>query len=317
MLAQRAKYEPSRHSYVAGMKNVAYLVGIVRNISPTHFYLQTTNNKNLQLPIYLPSFVKLPPWIKEGSSIKIIARVVGLGRDEELKRRKFAVVAVGFDRPNVLELPNAQAWQKRVPETADEDKTTKPFGSGYRPSSAANQVKIAGFVYAMDVREPVIDEETGETTSPRLLITVRQGADLESMFDVTYYGHLASYVAGRIKRGHPYYFEGRYRVRPIETGKMSEDGRPIIRHEPYIHVEPPQTPTVEDILFLGDENQTPNWVREMLQKTTARSVVGASNPSARTAQATPAPARHSFHEPVAAPAAPSAAEIEAARSLLG
>lgn len=323
ILGLRAKHDQARHSYIAGMKNVVYLAGIARSVSDTRFYMQLTNNRNLQLPVYLPSGVRRVDKLKEGAKIKVIGHVIGMGKTPE-GRREFAVVAVGFDRPNVLEMPGVDAWNKAVPPKADEDKDTKPFGSGYRVQSAANQVKIAGFVHAMDVREPIYDEESGQTTSPRLLITVRQHEDPDRMFDLTYYGHLASYVAGRIKRGHPYYFEGRYRVRLHETGETSEDGRPIVRQEPYIHIEPPQTPTVEDIMFLGNEERTPSWVREILQKSSARTVVGEAG--AGKASAPSAPVRHSFHEtPVlealppqrATPANVSAAELEAARALIG
>lgn len=322
LLPVAAKRTPDRHQYTAGMKNVAYLVGVVRDVSRSHFYLQMTNNENLRLPVYFPSNGARPSWFREGQFAKVIGRIVGDGKDDN-GRRRFIVVALQYDRPNVLELPNFDAWRKQVPAQSTEDKVFKPFGSGYRPTSVCNQVKIAGFAHAMEVREPMIDEESGKETSARLVITLRQHADPDSMFDVTYYGHLAPFVASKIKRGQAYYFEGRYRVRLHETGdKRESDGRPIVIQEPYIHVEPPQAPTVEDIMFLNDPARVPKWVREMVESSRARSTVGNGDVRPRrdaAGQAASAAPEGPEGPAAAAPASSDVtqAERDAVRNLLG
>lgn len=285
MLSLAARLKADRHQYVGGLKNIAYLVGYVRHVSKTGFLLQMNNSENLMIPIRFSPGGKLPRDFRDREPLKVFARLIGV-REAEMRRTYLA--AVRFERPNVLELPNAGAFRGAVHEQSSEDDKFRPYGSGNTPSAASNQAIVAGYVAGYSVREARVTED-GSQINGRLLIDVQQSGDPDRIIQVRLYGARYAAVAARLRMGMALLFYGRIRTDLIPTGRKDEtSGKDIVMPYAYMQVEVPEIPTEADILFLDRLEQTPQWVRDMAEAAKARprrSVVdgGASAPAVAAA----------------------------------
>lgn len=294
LLSRDSRRDPQRHQFHAGMRNVAYLAGYIREPTPTSFKLQLTNNENLLLPILLPPGVRLPERFSPRMPIKCVCQVRG-GTHPTTGARMPIVYARSFERPNILELPIKSAFEKRVPPEAPNDETFKPFGSGFRPTDSCNQVILAGYVAGIDLRRPSVGED-GTTGNGKCVLLVRQTKNEAEAIPVTMYGKWVDQVHEQLRPGMPVYVEGKYRVRPVPTGEPAgEDGKVPVTAEPYLHVDPPQMPGEDDIVYLRDGVPRPDWLDQMietLQRQRRRPVApgnGAATPLAATPVAVPRP----------------------------
>ncbi len=281
MLSLAARSKADRHQFVSGFKNIAYVVGYVRHLSKSGFLLQMNNSENLMIPIRFAPGQKLPRDFQERDPLKVYAQMVGL---KEGDTRRTYLVARRFDRPNVLELPNARAFLGAVHRESTEDTKFKPYGSGNSASTASNQAMLAGYVAGYSVREARVTED-GSEINGRLLIDIQQTEDPNRIIQVRFYGARYSAVASRLRVGMALMFYGRMRTDVIPTGRKDETtGKDIVMPYAYMQVDVPEIPNEGDILFLDRPDQMPNWVKTL------------------SAQAQSRPKRSLASEKVAAPA---------------
>jgi hypothetical protein len=275
-----ARLKADRHQYVGGFKNIAYLVGYVRHISKTGFLLQMNNSENLMIPIRFAPGKKLPRDFNDRDPLKVYARMIGIKNGDI--RRTF-LVASRLDRPNVLELPNADAFRAKVHAQSSEDASFKPYGSGNTPSNASNQAMLAGYVTGYSVRESRITED-GSEINGRLLIDIQQLGDPDRIIQVRLYGSRYAAVAARLRIGMALMFHGRIRTDVVPTGeKDPQTGKDIVRHMAYMQIDVPELPTETDILFLDRPEQTPAWVKSLEEQATSRGKRSTSTAPARAA----------------------------------
>jgi len=265
LLSVAARSVPAKHQYYRGFKNVAYLTGHIHSIEGNTIWLQLTNNLNLRVPVIVPPGIRLPRPFKVHEAIKMICQIQP--HKESDGEAGVRVYARSFERPNVLELPNKSAFEKAVPERAREDTEFRPYGSGYRASNACNQVKIAGMVVGISTRKADTGPDGEIAQSGACTILLRQDADDENVIPVKYYGKLAETVASYIKPGDLIYANGKYRVKPIETDQIGDDGKPEVVRIPFIQIEEPALPTAIDIVYLDQtRHRFPEWMTKMHER---------------------------------------------------
>ena len=267
MLSLSARMKADRHQYLHGFKNVAYLVGYIRHINANGFFLQMTNSENLMIPVTFQAGRKLPRGYSEFDPVKVYARIV-------VKRDNWAdpeimLVIVRLDRPNVLELPGAAAFYGQVHEQSTETKHFKPYGSGNSASKACNQVMIAGFVSGYDLR--LVNPKYGASSNERLIIKLQQTADPEEAIPVRIYGRDLGRIASRLRNGMALLFWGDIRTGLNPTGDQdSETGKDKMVSRVEVRVTTPELASDNDIVFLGNPEMTPKWVKDLAEKTSAR-----------------------------------------------
>jgi len=263
LLSQDSRRDPQRHQYCAGMKNCAYLAGYVRDRTAhgNSFRIQLTNNENLLLPVLLPPGIRLPEEFRERAPMKSICQIRG-GKHPVTGEQIPVVYARSFSRANILELPRKSAFEKRVPPEAPDDASFKPFGSGFRPTDACNQVVLAGYVAGIELRRPSVDGD-GKEINGRCTILLRQSRHPEEAIPVTMYGKWTEQVVEIVRPGMALFVEGKYRVRPVKYGEAGADGKQPVIAVPYIHVDPPQLPGEDDIIYLRPGVKEPDWLIEL------------------------------------------------------
>lgn len=283
MLSLDARTNQKAYSYVAGMLNVAYLVGFARNIESkrTGFLLQQTNNLNHALPITLAPNTKLPHNLMEGEPVKVIAHVYG--KRLESGERTCVIDAISFERPTILEIPPSMAWSQFLPEGAPQD-AFNPFREGIvaEPSEGdlesvneverervrlgknANLMYCAGFV---DNYMFGVDKE-GKIQRDCLIMLLRQHAEHDKCIPIRHYGkYAAPYKRAMAEErksvaqvGFPLLVEGqlRVRVKPLEDAK---DGviTPVEKTI-YVHCPHPQVATRKEIVL------RPQWMTELFER---------------------------------------------------
>lgn len=307
MLSLTARSKADRHQFVGGFKNIAYLVGYVRHVSKGGFLLQMNNSENLMIPVRFAPGKKLPRDFREKDPMKVYAQMVGI---KEGDSRRTYLVARRFDRPNVLELPNARSFRGTVHEQSTEDEKFRPYGSGNSASTASNQCMLAGYVAGYSVREARVLED-GSEVNGRLLIDIQQTEDPNRIIQVRLYGARYSAVASRLRVGMALVFYGKINTDVIPTGRKDEaTGKDIVMPYAFMKVELPEIPNEGDILFLDRPEQMPKWVKNL----TEQSAVGRVKRSVTSAAAAPSttaePAQESAPAATAGPS-PQAAQNEA------
>jgi hypothetical protein len=267
MLSLSARMQADRHQYLHGFKNVAYLVGYIRHINANGFFLQMTNSENLMIPVTFQAGRKLPRGFSEFDPVKVYARII-------VKRDNWAdpeimLVIVRLDRPNVLELPGAAAFYGKVHEQSTETPHFKPYGSGNAASKACNQVMIAGFVSGYDLR--LMNQEHGEGSNERLIIKLQQSENPDEAIPVRQYGHNLGSIASRLRNGMAVFFWGSIRTGLSPTGKKDpQTDKDIMMSRIEVRVTAPELAFENEIVFLGNPEMTPKWVKELAEKSTAR-----------------------------------------------
>ncbi|MDD5471489.1 MAG: hypothetical protein PHP05_06200 [Sideroxydans sp.] len=302
MLSLSARMQADRHQYLHGFKNVAYLVGYIRHINANGFFLQMTNSENLMIPVTFQAGRKLPRGFSEFDPVKVYARIV-------VKRDNWAdpeimLVIVRLDRPNVLELPGAAAFYGKVHEQSTETTRFKPYGSGNAASKACNQVIIAGFVSGYDLR--LMNPEYGEGSNERLIIKLQQSENPDEAIPVRQYGHNLGSIASRLRNGMAVFFWGSIRTGLSPTGKKDpQTGKDIMVSRIEVRVTPPELAFENEIVFLGQPEMTPKWVKDLAEKATSRPARSVTGEDAAVRAATPVAAATQPATPSISPVQPA------------
>lgn len=284
MLSLSARMQADRHQYLHGFKNVAYLVGYIRHINANGFFLQMTNSENLMIPVTFQTGRKLPRGFSEFDPVKVYARMV-------VKRDNWAdpeimLVIVRLDRPNILELPGAAAFYGKVHEQSTETPHFKPYGSGNAASKACNQIMIAGFVAGYDLR--LMNPDRGEGSNERLMIKLQQSENPDEAIPVRQYGHNLGRIASRLRNGMALFFWGSIRTGLSPTGnKDPQTGKDIMVSRIEVRVTEPELAFENEIVFLGNPEMTPKWVKELAEKSTARPARSVTGDGTSTRAAAP------------------------------
>ncbi|QMI49797.1 hypothetical protein [Burkholderia sp. MBR-1] len=280
-LSLDAQRNPDLHQHYQGFKNILYLAGYLRRENPhaqsvpvdatRTFWMQMTNNENLSLPVVLPAGISLPKRLKDQQGLKVHCNLRGWRSDlnDRSERPQLQAYARSFNRINVLEMPALTDFQKAVPEQAPEDKTFRPFGSGYRSSGASNHVELAG-ILANKYYRPA-DENKGAA----FFGLIRQHPDPRQDIPVMYYGRLAEQLSD-IPIGAPIHVTGKFRLTDVRpTDEINPvTGKPRVIAYPVIVIDVPQQPTERDILYIQEvkgsrviwKASTPEWIFNVAPK---------------------------------------------------
>jgi hypothetical protein len=231
MLSREQRNHVDMYALRNGMRNIAYISGIARNVSARSGYIQQTRNLNQLIPFELDGTDSMPGWIREGAVIKIIARVTGrlVRRNDDSdskggQQREMVLRVMKFEVPSVLEMPPEAAWAMSVPKGAPSNDETPEDGKHGLPfSKGSNLVEIAGFVSGVLLRKAGVPGPDGKRPSGCLLLNIQQTKNPDEAIPVRVYGKLTEAIESKIKLGSPVYIQsGEARIDVKETGVMLE-----------------------------------------------------------------------------------------------
>ncbi len=270
-LSRSAIHNRTQHEFVGGFLNVAYQTGYVHSWDPDKglLMLLQSNNVNNALPIQVPPSVKAPVYLRKHLPIKVVGYLTGaqLQQDGGYSAR---LLARGFTRPTVLELPNANAFRK--PPTGEQSVTEggevfKPYGSGNILKQSGNVVEVAGIVVAWEKKiiqpSPVAPE--GATYYE---VIVRNASNPRQAIPVRLYKSAAAQTLQSIKTGMPVVILGKYRVGVVpaldgDQQIVNENGELQFRRVAYIDGQLPMLAGETEILDLAPGRELPSWATEL------------------------------------------------------
>jgi hypothetical protein len=260
MISREQAAREANYSYKAGMKNIAYIAGILRLRQEKEGFIQQTNNLNQMIHFVCEDGAKIPASYRDGQPIKIFARMqmrmVGDVATIEL-------IALFFDTPTIMDMPPREAWEQSLRFGVPTDNVRPPDFrpeesklQGWKVSDAGNSAKLAGFVSSWTFEKPKTEAGNG-----CLIIRVRQTKAAEDLMTVRCYASQARAYAARLSVGMPLYFEGRISVDIKNTGDAANaDGvLPVTKHQ-YLRVSKLYSATNEHI------SVQPDWVLQMIEQ---------------------------------------------------
>lgn len=267
MLSREQRNHVDMYALRNGMRNIAYISGIARNVTARSGFIQQTRNLNQLIPFELDGSDTMPGWIREGAVIKIIARVNGhvLKRSGEPDakggglQREMALKVMKFEVPSVLEMPPEAAWAMSVPKGApSSDETPEEGKHGLPFSKGSNLVEIAGFVSGVLLRKAGVPGPDGKRPSGCLLLNIQQTKNPDEAIPVRVYGKLTEAIESKIKLGSPVYIQsGEARIDVKETGVILEGGIAEVTKVLYVKSQGLFIATRDHIM------QQPQWAIEL------------------------------------------------------
>ena len=262
MLSREQRNHVDTYAFRNGMRNIAYISGIARNVTGRTGFIQQTRNLNQMIPFELDSGDQMPAWVSDGKVVKIVARVtarVVKKKDESDPKsaalRETVLRVLKFEMPSVLEMPPEAAWAMSVPKGAPTNDDTPEDGKHGLPfSKGSNEVKIAGFVSGVMYRKAGVPGPDGRMPSGCLHLLIQQTKNPDEAIPVRVYGKLSEATEGRIKLGSPVFVQqGEARIDVKETGVMLEGGIAEVTKTPYIKSQGLFVATRDHIM------QQPDW----------------------------------------------------------
>ncbi len=269
MLSKEQSRIESMYAYRAGMLNNAWIAGIARSVTRHEAFIQQTNNKNTMIHFTVDAPDLIPSWVKDGSPIKINARLHGERIDNEPVVR---LQALAFDRPSIIDMPAREWWDFQakegvplddiVPEGLP-DLASKMGGKseGFQINDTGNMVRVAGFVSGFVLEPPGVLRPDGTVSSGCVVLSLRQVKDINDVIPIRVYGSKAAVLTRRLVIGMPVSIAGKIRVRIKETGAPAgPDGILPVRKCLYVHT---------NMISIADKSQIhsePDWAKEMVKE---------------------------------------------------
>lgn len=182
--------KPHTYAYVAGCRNVAWLVGRVQSIDSANRTLKITRTgEDSIIPIELERGDRIPDDLREGDAVKLICHIYsGLkeGNEEDVKAgRHCRLVAKHIGRPTLLDMRPKDDFSGGVAEATVFDSFDLP--EAFTPVS--NSLELAGFVDGT----PVLVRDK-EHEKDRMVFMLRQANNPQSLIPVEITGkHAALY----------------------------------------------------------------------------------------------------------------------------
>lgn len=274
MSIEQQRYR-EQYAFKAGLINICDLVGLARNVDARTgvAWMQQSNNMNHMIPIRLKHGDRFPSWFKDGAQAKIRARIMpGLEGTE----RTCVIQPIGFDFPNVIDLPPQKAWEMQIREGVPTD-GTKPseFGPAtaqekFEAGGTSNDVWLAGYLAGMVLEPPGAIRPDGGRNDGLLVLGIRQTANPDDIIPVRLYGPKVKAVAKNLTIGCPLLVKGRVEVRLKNVGEKDEvTGIIPVQRFPFIRTAMLRNPQPKVHILVG----TPAWALELQQahaKSTAR-----------------------------------------------
>lgn len=267
MSIEQQRYR-DQYSFKAGLLNICDLVGLVRQVDTRSgvAWLQQSNNMNHNIPIRLRQGDRFPIWFQEGASAKVRARILpGLEGTE----RTCVVQPIGFDFPNVIDLPPQRAWEMQIRAGVPTD-GVKPteFGPAsqqerFEAGGSSNMVSIAGYLAGMLVEPPGAPRPDGGRNDGLLVLGIRQTANPDDIIPVRLYGAKVKTVAKALTIGCPLLVMGRVEVRLKNVGDKDETTGIIpVQRYPFVRTSMLRNaqPKIHIIV------DTPAWAVELQQQ---------------------------------------------------
>lgn len=211
------------YAYVNGFRNAAWLTGYVEEIKDNCLFISQNGYRNTAVLVFFDEKTK-PKGVKVGGAVSIICRVLGQKQGEN---RIPLLKALGYERPKLLNMPPASAYQIALKHNAPCSQVTptedvKTLNPKLNPNS--NVVHLAGLVEAC-VPLP-------SAKNPGLIVLIKQHRESEQSIPVRLYGGLARAYRSRLKRGMPIMIEGAARMRAEDV--VGPDGSKTTTLVPFI-----------------------------------------------------------------------------------
>lgn len=266
MLSLEQRNYVELYNKVGGMRNVAYISGLAQKITARGGFIQQTPNLNQMIPFELEGKASMPANIRDGSVIKIVARVGGRlvkpkeGADPKAPlQREMVLRVLKFETPSVLEMPPEAAWAMSVPKGAPVGEDRPEDGKHGQPfTRGSNLVEVAGFVSGVFLRKAGVPGPDGKRPSGCLHLLIQQTKNPDDAIPVRVYGKLSEAIEGKIKLGSPVYIQsGEARIDVKETGVMLEGGLAEVTKVMYVKSQGLAVATRELI------NDQPEWAIEL------------------------------------------------------
>ncbi|AOZ11176.1 hypothetical protein [Cupriavidus malaysiensis] len=267
MLSKEQQVESDLWKYRNGMVNVAWLVGVARNVTKRGGDLQQTNNLNHTIPFHLNEGDSMPSRVSDRATIKVVGRLGGekVGDDYSVVLR-----VLSFHTPSVIDLPPRRFWNQVLrpgipqddvrPDTYAEE-SVQALTGGRINEGSSNTVRVAGFVAAYRLQRAGAKKENGELSNGALLLLLRQTKDEKDLLPIMIYGRLAEAHANRIQIADALLIDGRLRVDAKPTGEPAgPDGIVPVKRRLYI-----QANTISSVDFGSEIKTVPDWAKDLYE----------------------------------------------------
>lgn len=263
MLSREQLRYDQLYAYRAGMLNNAWIAGVARHIKEREGFIQQTNNLNQMIHFTLEEGDVMPSWVKNGTAVKINARLHSgrVGTEPVVSLR-----AIAFERPSIIDMP-AREWfdfQNKAGVPTDDTRPDElPELStkleGFKVADTGNMVRVAGFVSGFILEPAGMPQADGSVSNGCVIVSLRQTKDSQDVIPIRCYGGKAQPIARRLEIGFPIYVEGKLRVRVKETGEPAgADGIIPVKKYLYVHT---------NMLSIAAKTQIqmePEWAKAMV-----------------------------------------------------
>ncbi|TXH92303.1 hypothetical protein [Thauera aminoaromatica] len=278
MIRDSQKNNPDSYSFIAGMRNVAWLAGYARNLDLEgsrirSMLVQQTNNLNLALPVSFAPEARLQSGFNETYPIKLTCHV--FGRRLENGERVAEMRAINAETPTLLDMPGLAVWDKVRPKGAPVDGFKPLSANDDQDAKGRNVVRLAGFVYSA----MLATDAEGKVQKDCLIVLLRQHEDPDKCIPIRVYGRYAAPYQKRVQPGTPVVFTGEFRVRVKKVKEAeTEDGIDEVVKYPYIHASHVRVADPNEI------RNVPDWAREQMERIRALRA-GRTQPGSKEAEA--------------------------------
>lgn len=205
--------KPHTYAYVAGCRNVAWIVGKICTIDHAKKMLTLVRDGEEEIPIYLEKKDELSSDLQPGQQVKLICHIYsGHTDDNEDARssRYVRLVAKFIGRPSYLDMRPTEDFANF---DLNEESLFEKFDLDDMYTSASNNIEIAGFV---DGRA-FFSKDQNETNS-RLIFMIRQSDKPNMLIPVEIRGKHAAMYRKAVTIGSAVYVTGSIQpVKQVDT----------------------------------------------------------------------------------------------------
>lgn len=251
--------KPQNYAYVAGCRNVAWLVGKVVSIEGTpeqgHVLWLSRQNREgeeLAFPVHMERGDRVPEGVTTGKLAKVICHLYS-GRtseeDEDLQAGRYLrLIAKSIGHPTILDVNTTEEHVSANVSTESAAIPTLELGRNTL-TAASNQAEVAGFVDG----SPTMVRDS-DNQRQRLVFMLRQAASPQHCIAVEMSGKQALAYRKKIRVGLAVMATGM-----ILTAKRADTGRlvPVFRSNSVRLAEPEQ-----DLKF----SQLPDWACDIRKR---------------------------------------------------
>ena len=265
MLNQHQLMNPEVYKFRAGAINVAWIVGMLRNLDRRTGtgWIQQTNNLNQAIPFSMREGETIPTKFQEGQTVKVVGRFIGF---VENGQQTAHIEALGFQEPTIMDMPTRQHFDAPIqPGTPDDGVRPEQYGqipageaNGFTARNPnANRVHYAGFVSAYRF-DP---SKNPGVTNDVLTIHLRQSPNPEDIVQVRIQNKLAKVFHSRLQVGVGIFIEGEARMYIKDLSKTPDETTGIKPTAKVLTLHARNISPAQPVVHIRN---TPEWKNEMV-----------------------------------------------------